>query len=285
MSERYDTGMRFEELPEVDPTEVRFSQWIVGMLEASRTYADFLNEKASIEPRSGFEADNTRLSSFRVPDYASTQITAALGCIEALEMMIIRENSANVEVRISPYGQYALLRNAIDAAATCLWMLDPASNTGRLKRRLLLEVDETRNAASLRTSLGQPVKDWKTKKRARIRELADEAGLEGWNPLKANLDTTTSMLESIERHHADPVMPWLAWWQLASGHAHGKSWATLASHQFEEIDGSRDGSSATYRVTANFGVLAGMLLETMKLIRCALERYQMLARTNGTIRQ
>lgn len=276
-------SMRFEELHEVDPTEVRFSQWIVGMLEASRTHADFLDNEIAIQHGSGFAVDNTRLSSFRVPDYASTQLSAALGCIEALEMMITRENSDSLEVRISPYGQYALLRNALDAAVTCLWMLDPVSSTGRLKRRLLLEVDETRNAAALKASQGHPANDWKSKKRARIRELTRQAGIEGWNPLKVDLASTTKMLESIERHHEDPVMPWLAWWQLASGHAHGKSWATLASHQFEEIDGSRDGSSATYRVTANFGVLAGMLFETMKLIRCALQRYQMLAQTRGAV--
>lgn len=277
--------MRFEEVPEVDPTEVRFSQWIVGMLEACRSYADFLGNVVVVEPGSAFAGDNARLSSFRVSDYASTQISVALGCIEALEMMIVREESTSVEVRISPYGQYALLRNALDASVTCLWMLDPVSSTGRLKRRLLLEVDETRNAAALKTSQGQPVNDWKKKKRARIREVSDQAGIVQWNPLKAELESTTKMLGSIERHHADPVMSWLAWWQLASGHAHGKSWATLASHDREEIDGSRDGDSATYRVTANFGVLAGMLFETMKLIRCALERYQVLAQTNGTIRQ
>ncbi|KSU64774.1 hypothetical protein AS038_15650 [Arthrobacter sp. NIO-1057] len=255
------------------------------MLEASRSYSQFLDNETAIQHGSGFETDNFRLPSFRVPDYASTQINVALGCIEALEMMITRENDVSVEVRISPYGQFALIRNALDAAVTCLWMLDPVSNTGRLKRRLLLEVDETYKAAAMKASQGQPVAEWKKQKRARIREVANQAGLTAWNPLKADLDTTSKMLRSIERHHVDPVMPWLAWWQLASGHAHGKSWATLASHDREEIDGSRDGDSATYRVTANFGVLAGMLLETMKLIRCALERYQMLARTNGTIRQ
>ncbi|WP_431710711.1 hypothetical protein [Glutamicibacter uratoxydans] len=270
--------MRTTVIPEVDPMEVRFSQWIVNLFEHARSMSEALDSEESVDPDSGFFVDNERLPVFRVPDYARSQISVALGCIEALELMVMREGPDTFEIRIFPYGQFALLRNALDSLAVCLWLLDPVSSTGRVKRRLQLEVDETYKGSLLKQTVGQPVKDWKRERRARIRQLAEEAGVVEWNPLKAGLPTTTKMLESIERYHTDPVMPWLGWWQLASGHAHGKMWAKLASHELEEVEGSRDGSSATYRVTANFGMLAGMLFETMKMTRCALERYQTLGR-------
>lgn len=268
-------------IAEVDPEEIAHSVSIMKLFARVEDIQKEVDRFIDVEPASQLEEDLRRLPQFPVSNYVYTQIAVASGCIAALKQMIVRETDDAATMTIAPFGAYALVRNSIDAAAMGMWIVEPESSTGRIKRRLQAEVDETKNAASFRESTGQPnFDDWKLKKRERLAELAGIAKVGAWDPLhgKNKIPSTTDILKNLERLHADPVLTWLSAWQLSSGHAHAKVWAQLASHDLAEVDGTRTETGATYLMTAKYGFLALLLLEAMKLLESTVIRYVQLAK-------
>ena len=205
--------------------------------------------------------------------YAAGQLSVATGCIASLKQMLVRESETRVDMMASPFGSYALVRNALDFSAACLWLLEPGSGTLRIKRRILLGVDEISKSAAFRQSMDQ--RSTKEMRRARMKEVAGLAGLGTWNPLSkgVGLPSTTSILADLESLHPSPVLPWLSAWQLASGHAHGKLWAQLASHELQEVEGTRTDTGAHFRMTIRYGMLAAVLFEAVQLAEVAAQRY------------
>lgn len=256
--------------PVDDPTEVRYSHFIMQIFSrAEKIYADL----DALHPTAGTAlwADDVRTPHYPVSSYAHGQLSVATGCIAALKRMIVRESENEVEMVAGPHGSYALVRNALDTAAAALWLLEPANGTLRIKRRILLELDEADKAEAFR--LEAEGKSKKAKRRQRMREVAADAGLGAWNPLTEKAKSTTAMLRSLERLHTNKVISWLAAWQLSSGHAHGKLWAQVASHDLEEIGETRSDIGAQFRVTIRYGMLALVLYEALGLIEAAYGHY------------
>lgn len=228
-----------------------------------------------LDPQDGSRLcrDDERIEHYPVSGYASGQLAVASGCIASLKQMMVRESETRVDMLASPFGAYTLIRNSLDAAVVALWLLEPVNGTLRIKRRIMLGVDEISNTAAFRVAMGQPSP--KQKRRARMQEVAILAGLGSWNPLSksAKLPSTTQMLTEIERWHPNAVMPWLAAWQLASGHAHGKLWAHLASHELQEVGGTRTETGAHFRMTIRYGMLTAVLFEAVQLLETAGKRY------------
>jgi hypothetical protein len=175
------------------------------------------------------------------------------------------------------FGAYALVRNALDSAATALWLLEPINGTLRIKRRILLAVDEAGKSSAFRQAMGKAATN--QARRARLKEIAAAAGLRDWNPLKDVMPSMTRTLQQIERLHTTPnkVLPWLAAWQLTSGHAHGKNWAQIASNELKEMEKTQTATGAQYHMSINYGILATVLFETVELLETATVRFVELA--------
>lgn len=269
--------MTNEPMPETDPAEIEHSRLVHGLLRKVAGISESLEAVSKPEPGSRLDRDDQRVPTRRVSNYAHSQMVVATGCLESLERMISRETEDEVSLSIAPYGYFALIRNAIDCLASALWLMEPVNGTLRIKRLLMLHGDEVDKAAAFRSSVGTEFRKYKRDQRARIREIATEAELGAWNPVKAALPSMTRILKEIERLHGETRFSWLALWQLASGHAHGKTWATLSSHMLEQIPGSEHEYGATFRVTGSYSVLAYFLLEVVRMLELSMRRYQELA--------
>lgn len=267
--------MPTEPLPEIDPEDIKHSRHILLLLKRVEKLNAVL-PNMTVKPGSRLAGDDARIPSRPVSSYGYAQLLAALGCLESLERMIVRDDGGTINMSVGPYGVYALIRNALDSAASALWLLEPGS-TLRVKRRLLLDVDEVRNAAAFRRSMNQEWSEWKQIEHARIQQLSVSAGMEDWNPLMEKSPSRTSILQSLQCHQNDDVMPWLAAWQLASGHAHGMSWADFVSHRMDEVPGTETNVVPTFTVTVQYGMLAVLLFEAVQLIETAGRRYGELA--------
>ncbi|MFF2842463.1 hypothetical protein [Paenarthrobacter sp. NPDC057981] len=232
-------------LPVGDEDEVQYSQWIMRMFERVAEIEAALDPFVEPRPGSALFADGIRSPHYDVSGYAHGQLSVAIGCIASLKQMIVQESEHKIDMAASPFGAYALVRNALDSAAIALWLLEPVNGTLRIKRRLLLGVDEVGKAAALRVTMNQP--SVKAKRRDTLKEVAGQAGLGSWNPLSERLPPTTHILQRLERWHSNVVFPWLAAWQLASGHAHGKFWAQISSNEIQEVEGTRTTSGASSR--------------------------------------
>lgn len=260
---------------ETDPEEVQFSQRIMQLFDKTEKLWAALELLIDAAEGSRLRADDARTPHYAVSDYAFGRLGAAAGCIATLKQMIVRESEDTINMVTGPYGAYALIRNAVDSAATALWLLEPGSGTGRIKRRLLLALDEVEKANAFRRTMDQSTVA--PQRRARLREVAGLAGLGDWKPRKDDLPSMTSILGQLERYHSNAVLPWLAAWQLASGHAHGKQWAYLASHDLKAIESKRTETGGQFQVTIRYGVLACVLLEAVQMLEVAGARYGQLA--------
>ncbi|WP_426735594.1 hypothetical protein [Glutamicibacter sp. 2E12] len=264
-------------VPENDPTEIEHSQLVYRLLRRAASIAEVLENMPAPELGSKLDQDDQRVPTRRVSNYAHSQLVVATGCLESLEHMISRESEDEVSLAIAPYGYFALIRNAIDCLASALWLMEPVNGTLRIKRLLMLHLDEVMKASSFRASAGIEHREYKRTHFARLQEIASEAELGSWSLRKSPLPSMTKTLKQIERLHGAARFSWLALWQLASGHAHGKNWATLSSHMLEQIPGSEHEYGATFRVTGNYSVLAYFLLEVVKMLELSVRRYQELS--------
>lgn len=260
-------------LPVDDDEEIQYSRWI--MLLFLRTADIETALEGLIDPLEGSPLflDDVRCRHHTVSGYANGQLSVATGCIASLKQMMVQESEDRIHMEANPFGAYALVRNALDAAAVAMWLLEPGNGTLRIKRRLMLGVDEVGKTDAFRRTMNQP--STHTKRRARLQEVAGLAGLKGWDPLKKStgLPSTTQMLKDLERLHSNAAMPWLAAWQLASGHAHGKQWAQLASHELQEVEGTRTETGSHFQMSIRYGMLAAILFEALQLLEEAAARY------------
>jgi hypothetical protein len=262
-------------IPVVDEDEIQYSRWIMLLFAKADSIESALEPLIDPAEGSPLFLDDVRSPHHTVSSYAFGQLSVATGCISSLKEMMVRETDDHVSLMASAFGAYALVRNALDATAAALWLLEPVNGTLRIKRRILLGIDEVGKGAALRETMGQP--SIKTKRRARLKEVAAQAGLGDWNPLSKELPSMTRMLKQLERLHENAIFPWLAAWQLSSGHAHGKSWAQLASNELQEVQGTRSATGAKYQMTIRFGMLAAVLFEAVQMLEVASIRYIVLA--------
>lgn len=264
-------------LPVNDMDEIQYGRWIILLFLEAEAIESAL--EPLIDPIGGSPLfrDDARCQHHTVSGYAAGQLSVAVGCIASLKQMMVQESDDQIHMMASPFGSYALVRNALDAAAVAMWLLEPVNGTLRIKRRIRLGVDEVSKTAAFRQAMDQP--STKAQRRTRLKEVAEIAGLAGWNPLSKDngLPTTTQMLKDLERLHSNMILPWLAAWQLASGHAHGKQWAQLSSHERQEVEGTRTGTGSHFQMSISYGMLAALLFETFQLVQIAGKRYIELA--------
>ncbi|MFD0044924.1 hypothetical protein ACFVGV_07020 [Pseudarthrobacter scleromae] len=261
---------------ESDQDAANYSAYMMKIFRRSEDISSQLESFLQPPEMSALFGDDLRSPHYSVSGYAYSQLVVATGCIAALKQMIVRETDDKILMFASPFGAYALIRNAIDVAAVALWLLEPMSGTLRIKRRLLLGVDEVNKRHALGLAMGHFSKA--DQRRARMKEVAALAGLGEWNPLREKLPSMTRILGSLERHHTNVVFPWLAVWQLTSGHAHGKMWAQIESNELREVESTKTETGSQYRMTIRYGMLAPALLETMQLLEAAAGRYVYLSR-------
>ncbi|MFK0009280.1 hypothetical protein ACIQTZ_19750 [Paenarthrobacter sp. NPDC090520] len=232
-----------------------------------------------IEPaeKSRLWLDDERAPVYTVSAYAFNQMNVATGCIASLEQMMVRETERKVSLTANPFGAYALVRGAIDAAATALWLLEPESGTLRIKRRIQLARDEAEKKESFLETMEK--RSDKDERKARLKDASEHARLGSWNPEQHKLPSMTRILQQLERlHDGSANFPWLAAWQLSSGHTHGKQWAQISSHVVQELDGTRtELGGAHAQLGLHYGLFALVLSEAVQMLEEAAVRYVVLA--------
>lgn len=196
-----------------------------------------------------------------------------------IRAMTVTESPGNIHLTMSPYGTYTLLRNAIDTAALAAWLMQPVNGKLRVKRSLMAEMDEVSKSLECRKQSHASWEAWAKKRRDRMQEVADSAGIGAVNVRKLELPSTTKILKALDAGKDGRDLPLLAVWQLCSGHAHGKRWARLATDDLSLVPGTETGTGAQYKITIKFGIAAYLMLRTVQLMEAASSRYVELAQS------
>ena len=267
---------------ETDPQEIEASRRVYEYLSQAIKIGNCLDELAQPRVGSRLRKDDSRVPTRRVSDYVHGQLTVASGCLESLNRMIAQKNGDMVEMAASPFGPYALIRNALDSLAVAIWLMQPESGTLRIKRLLQLHREEIQKQSFYMESMGREADANSFTKRQfdRLEEIALEAELGDWNPMKKSnkLISATQMLKDIdESGRKSNKWRYLGFWQAASGHAHGKVWATVGGHESEVIPGTEHGTGATYRITISYVLLSSFMWNAVDMLERAFNRYCYLA--------
>lgn len=261
-----------------DEAEKAAANQILDAFASFGKWEQTLSKYSTVQPGSPLAKDDALLQSYPVSQFAYAQLIVAFGCLQSLRQMLVNENADTVHVTAGPYGPYALVRNALDSAAGALWLLEPANSKLRIKRRIIAQMGEIHLAHQFRKEVGIPYRTWGKNYRARIQQVSDLAGIGSLDVEKLKMPTTSSILKDLERLHREPTISWLGAWQLCSGHAHGKQWATLMSNELTEISRTATDLGAEFRITVSYGNLALVMASTAKMMQVACERYSMLAK-------
>ncbi|MDJ0356395.1 hypothetical protein [Paenarthrobacter sp. PH39-S1] len=229
--------------------------------------------------------DNAKAPNYPVSQFAYSQLVVAFGCLRSLrQMLVVDEDDNSANITSGPYGPYALVRNALDSTACALWLLNPANSKLRVNRRVIAQMGENHNAYQFRMEMAFPAHQWIRNYTKMMQEVADLAGIGSVDVKKLKIPQTTAMLKDLERLHEDPDISWLGAWQLSSGHAHGKQWATLMSNELTEVARTATDLGAAYGVTVSYGSLALVLAATVEMMKVACERYTHLATAQGDVK-
>lgn len=259
-----------------DPQQMKQAlKRVMGMLDNITQLDAELAADNDVSRGSALAGDDRKTGPFKSSYYAYFQITVAIQCLRSLRALLVTKETENhVELAAGPYGPYALVRNSLDCAAMAIWLLAPANRLERVRRRLLVEANEAHNAKQARATLGLPFEDVMGRRRSRTEEIADAAGIEGFSDSKARLPTMTEILTEVGAREDSHDLHPLGTWQLASGMAHGKQWASLALNELKEEERLPDESAGRYRITISFTNLSLVLANTVCLIGVAVSLYE-----------
>ncbi|MEU3862303.1 hypothetical protein AB0F03_34030 [Streptomyces sp. NPDC028722] len=186
-------------------------------------------QKATSEPRpvveagSSLSADDAEVPTLRVSSAAYQCFTHAVDHPRAVQVLLFE---AKV---IHSYAPYSLLRAAVQAAGEALWLLDPSSRQERIRRCLKRAYENVSKGKEFMDLSGlQPSGRPHHERVQELRDLATQHGLDP-NGVRGRWSTQAQLkyVEEVVLDGKEALAQNL--WQICSGFAHGREWATLAS--------------------------------------------------------
>ncbi|WLQ69380.1 hypothetical protein [Streptomyces glycanivorans] len=164
---------------------------------------------------------------------------------------------------IHSYAPYSLLRAAVEAAGEAIWLLEPASRDERIRRCLKRAYENVRQGkdfmdlSGLQTS-GRP----HAERVEEIRSLAVENRLDPHDICgRWSTQRQLAFVDQVAGDGKETLAQNL--WQICSGFAHGREWATLGV--LERSVESQVGNVVQVRLSSSTDVLLNMLYAATQL--------------------
>lgn len=175
-------------------------------------------------PGSSLAGDDARTDPLQLSHLAVQSIGVAVDHLHSIRMAMC---AGPAQVNLHTYAPFTGTRAAIENASTALWMLLPASRQERIVRRLQLEADGVRNAASTLAQVGQGEGSSLTRQRERLAKVAkanrvsESLLTRQAKPTYTDIVTQAGGHIELRDHDTNYV---LLMWRLCSAVAHGDSW-------------------------------------------------------------
>lgn len=158
---------------------------------------------------------------------------------------------------VPPYALYSVMRSALEASGTGLWLLVHGRRKDRTERRIQLAWKHRLDAEAFAASLGASAPDTVEIVRTRLNEIRGrQKGLQHFNFEEAKLSSTTDMLLDVQRRMPGiKAMPILDAWRMCSAIAHANLNTALRIQDRRQLsEGGEFGN--LYYVTASISNLA-----------------------------
>lgn len=250
-------------------------------LEHDQEIATDLKYFRHVQPGSVLEQDDRALGDYSLSALVFDLLTTAAQVSKSLQQLIVLETEEGPSVSAPLHGPYTLVRAHLEATSQALWLITPHSRNARIKRCLQYWCAEVKLLNGFQTEWS---KSFFTPNRIGyddLRAIAAETGLplDGF-PTKQTWVAVGSgdILNSLEFAHADPSMTWLNAWQLCSGFAHSKQWASTIFNE-RPFTADEEGAASRVEASTSLPVLASVFSEAGLLLDEAARRYGQLSTT------
>jgi hypothetical protein len=234
-----------------------------------------------VQPGSVLEEDNRVLNGYASSRLVVDLLTTATHLSSNLQALIAVDTEDGTDVSAPLHGPYALVRAHMESTSQALWLMAPQSRRARIKRCIQHWCAETKLFNGFQHEWSKSFRPRESIGYEDLRVIALGAGLslEGfpdkkrWAPVGSG-----EILKSIEFAHEEATLTWFNSWQLCSGFAHSKQWA---SKIFNEHQGTTQGVTTTSSLASktSLPVLASVMHEAGLLLDEASRRYGQLATT------
>ncbi len=212
-------------------------------------------------PGSPLDGDNAAIAPYQVSNLAWTPLVVAIDHLSLLASILQRGDS------LQALAPYTLLRPAIEAAASTIWMLEPSSRDERALRALqFMWLDEK---DSSRVSRARGVDGLaRDALQSHIRDVAGQRPSVNSNRLFKPI-TTSEILAIADARVDAGRLDGVLWWTMLSGLSHGRPHGILALVQREE-QGTVPNGSKSLEIRASLVALAHGLQVAVRYVDAAL---------------
>ncbi|BCW58513.1 hypothetical protein [Arthrobacter sp. StoSoilB20] len=275
-----------EQAPKVlVPAEVRqrladSRDLLLSRLEHDQEIESTLHTFPEVQPGSVLEEDDRILGGYALSPLVLDLLKTATQISGSLRAMIVVETEGGADVSAPLHGPYALVRAHMESTSQALWLMAPQSRRARIRRCIQHWCSEVRLFNGFQHEWSKSFASRESIGYEDLRAIASEAGLtlDGfpgrklWAPAGSG-----DILKSIEFAHEGAMITWFNSWQLCSGFAHSKQWASIYfnEHKGTATDGEAMASSLGSEVS--LPVLATVVHEAGLLLDEASRRYGQLS--------
>lgn len=232
---------------------------------ARRDRLDSRYQQLELSPRSSLAGDEAAAPYNSVPDQIVNLLGTALDHLHGLQVSV--ESSGGALLAMS---SFTLIRSAIEAAGTGLWLLQPVARDERLLLAMRLTRDNRRQLRSVLTDLGKSDPGFEVVDQRLKDQLAGRPELAGADLTK--VESVTERLRSIATMVPPGHHPPLVIWRMASGIAHGNTSMMTAVLERQQTE-AFDGRSASFNVTSSFVTVSMFYDAALDMIEALLDLF------------
>ena len=242
---------------------------MAGWLEIERlmTLVDDRTDynSVTVEPGSLFAID-ARIEDYDPPaDQVSFLIGVATDHLETFGRLLRADGG------LPPLAGYTLLRAAIEAAATAIWLRMPGTSNARIGRSLWMIVNAREDVEGLAARLGLTNQAGYDRMRTRVDGIIESR--RGLNPgVLTRHHTKTSIIAEAQRRVRRRLFSCLEAWQACSGITHSNRTTALMFLEHQHL-GVSSNNRTTYWMTASAYVTSEVMNLAVGCMTTAIDLY------------
>ena len=212
---------------------------IEEMTERTQNPGEFV-----VEPRSQLAADDAKSHPYEVSHCARMCLNAGVDHMHAAKSLMFDANKPLLHAS----ADWSLIRGALENLAAAFWILHPAQRTYRIEHALRWMVKNFKDQGNATDRLDLPNSKTTDEKVERVLQIGTGAGCKASEVRRGYFSTT--VLKYVEKYSGS-TNPYLMW-QLCSGFAHGRPWASLSMNDMEILDSNDGDGVLSIKLTSDY---------------------------------
>jgi hypothetical protein len=218
----------------------------------------------AVEPRTQLAKDDTKSHPYEVSHCVRTCLNAGVDHLHAARTLMFNAHKPILHAN----ADCSLIRGALENFAAGFWVIHPPQRTYRVEHSLRWMVKNFKDQGKATDDLDLPDKKPTKSKIAGVVDVAGQAGCK-ISDVRGGYFSTAA-LEYVEKY-SQTTNPHLMW-QLCSGFAHGRPWASLAMNEME-IQSISENGVHTIKFTSDYKRLLAAAWPAFELMRVVVALY------------